>query len=98
MTERVIERFDQAKAAAEHKKKELEIGWVASALIGDKDHAPTRIAFWVIVCSLILIVIGMVLSIQPLRVQADQLIDKIVSAAFSLAAGALGYVFGRSKR
>lgn len=87
-----------ARAREERKKKQLEIGPLAGWLIGDKDHAPTRIAFWAIILSVLLIAAGMAMSLHDERQQADQIASNVITSAFGIFTLALGYLFGRSQK
>jgi hypothetical protein len=74
-------------------KKALEVGWLGR-FIGDRQNAPTRIAFILIMMLCVLIV--PIAFLIAYRHDDSALLDKIVTAALSLLSGALGFVFGRS--
>lgn len=100
LTGQLARTFEQEQAALlrqaadDRKKKILEIGLVGW-LIGDKEHAPTRIAFLVIILATVLIFGCLWMSTYPLRPQADQIIGNVVTGAIGLLTLALGYIFGR---
>ncbi|PZA12715.1 hypothetical protein DNX69_07410 [Rhodopseudomonas palustris] len=93
LTQEVRREFDERRRLeAEQKKKELEVGWVGR-IIGDHVNAPTRIAFFVIVISALIVVLAVVLATVSDKELA--ILDKVTTAAFALMSGALGYVFGK---
>jgi hypothetical protein len=72
----------------------LEIGAVGR-WIGDHEHAPSRIAFVII-----LIFAAMLMPVPWMIVfggaNESPLLDKLVTGAFSITGAALGFVFGRA--
>jgi len=88
----VKQQFDHHKAEHERKKKEIEIGWLGK-LIGDKDHAPSRIAFLAIVFCVVMI-LG-VLTVIAVGNGESQLLYTITTGAISIFTAALGFLFGR---
>jgi hypothetical protein len=90
----VREQIEIARAAEARKKRELEIG-VVGRWIGDHEHAPSRIAF------VIILIFAAMLMPVPWMIafggaKESPLLDKLVTGAFSITGAALGFVFGRA--
>jgi hypothetical protein len=92
--DRVGERLEIVRAEEARKKRELEIG-VVGRWIGDHEHAPSRIAF------VIILIFAAMLMPVPWMIafggaKESPLLDKLVTGAFSITGAALGVVFGRA--
>lgn len=90
----VREHLEIAREEEARKRKELEIG-VVGRWIGDHEHAPSRIAFVVV-----LIFAAMLMPLPWMiafgGANESPLLDKLVTGAFSITGAALGFVFGRA--
>jgi hypothetical protein len=94
LAEGVRERLDLAREEEARKKRELEVG-VVGRWIGDHEHAPTRIAFVVVlIFAVMLVPIPWMIAFSGAN--ESPLLDKLVTGAFSITGAALGFVFGRA--
>lgn len=85
-------KYYESKSRADGQKGIIQIG-LAGYLIGDAEHAPSRIAFYVIVFAFVTL---FYLTIGSGRGEAmsPALLDKTITALIGLATLARGYLFG----